>query len=136
MIEIFTDGGARGNPGPAAIGIIIKSDKKVIYKKGEFIGEATNNFAEYTAVAKALKWLIDNVNSQFSLVSCYLDSQLVVQQLSGNWKIKNPILKKLFLEIKNLEQKIKAPVYYQQISRNKNIRADALVNLALDKALH
>ena len=142
-IEVYTDGGARGNPGPAAIGFIIKKEGLIIYRHAEVIGHATNNTAEYTAVLKALTWLENNpqlpitnppagrTDSQFT-ITFYLDSLLVVQQLSGRFKIKNQNLKQLAWQIKRIESELKIKVVYQNIPRVLNKIADNLVNTALN----
>lgn len=134
---VQTDGGSRGNPGPAGIGIYIKDDKKnVLLKKGERIGETTNNVAEYLAVVRALEWFRENV-SQENLENIYfkVDSSLVVNQLNGLFKIKEPHLKELVLKIKILEQEIGGNIYYEYIPRGENSVADSLVNLALDDSI-
>lgn len=134
-IEIFTDGGARGNPGPAAVGFVVKKDGRVIHRHGETIGRATNNVAEYTAVLKAMQWLkINNsiIQSVNNSIIFYLDSKLVVEQLSGRYKIKNPNLKALWCQIKILESNLKVKIIYQNIQRSLNTMADSLVNEALD----
>jgi len=79
-ISIYTDGGSRGNPGNSAIGIIIIDSKKIIYKHGEYIGKATNNKAEYTALIKALKKASELFHEE---VSCFSDSELMIKQLNG-----------------------------------------------------
>lgn len=124
---VHTDGGARGNPGPAAIGVVIQN----IVEFGRRIGEATNNVAEYTAVIEALNYIKSktdkNVDIQF-----FLDSNLVVQQLNGRFKVKDPTLRELLMKIKILEQEIGEGVTYLYVPREKNRRADFLVNQALD----
>ncbi|MEK7496694.1 MAG: ribonuclease HI family protein [Patescibacteria group bacterium] len=128
-IKIFTDGGARGNPGPAGIGFVIQDAiGKIIFEFGKYIGETTNNQAEYKALLmaleKALELKLENVN-------CYLDSELVVKQLKGEYKVKDKDLGILFVKIWNLSQKFKS-ISYTHILREKNKRADWLVNEALD----
>lgn len=136
ILKVFCDGGARGNPGPAGIGFVVKSEQnEIIFKKGIAIGEATNNIAEYQAVIAALNWLIAN-KSHFSCLQFFLDSLLVVQQLKGIYKVKNEKLRLLHFQIKNLETKLAGPVFYQQVPRSKNHEADYLVNTALDNFLN
>lgn len=138
---IFCDGGARGNPGPAAIGFLIKNEKgKILHQEGKFIGRATNNVAEYRAVLAALIWLIRNKNrlvSQYPSISVsfYLDSKLVVSQLNGLYKIKNANLRNLIIEVRVKEGELGAKIDYSYLSREKNKEADALVNEALDRAM-
>lgn len=144
-LNIFTDGGARGNPGPAAVGILVKAETgQVLAKISRKIGVSTNNVAEYNAVVVALEWLIKNqpiiqsTNHQINKnkdqeIHFYLDSTLVVNQLNGLFKIKNGKLQELLFKIKLLEQALVIPVYYQFIPREKNYIADLLVNQALDQ---
>lgn len=135
MIYIYTDGGARGNPGPAAIGVYITDEKgSVIYKHGETIGIATNNVAEYQAVNKALSWLLANkrIFTDHTEIKVFLDSLLLVSQINGLYRVKNNALKELFFALKEKERNIALPVSYFHIPREKNKRADALVNQALD----
>ncbi|MCX7778814.1 MAG: ribonuclease HI family protein [Patescibacteria group bacterium] len=127
---IYTDGGARGNPGPAAIGVVIcHENKKIIKKYSKYIGEATNNQAEYRAVIDALKEA-KKVGAQE--IDFYLDSELLVGQLSRRFKIKNTELGQVFVKIWNLSQAFKK-INFFYIPREKNKEADRLVNLALKK---
>jgi ribonuclease HI len=130
---IYTDGGARGNPGPAGIGAVIwdtEVDKKVV-EISEYIGIATNNQAEYTALLKALQKAkqlgANNIN-------CYLDSELIVKQLNGEYKVKNLELSKIFVKIWNLICDFQSIKFFH-IPREKNKSADALVNQAINKYL-
>lgn len=135
FLKIFADGGARGNPGPAAVGFVIKDEAgKVLTKKGEYLGKATNNVAEYQAVIKALEWLGVNreVISGKEGISFFLDSQLIVNQLNGLFKIKNARLRNLIIQVRQLEGEIGLPVYYQHIRREENKDADFLVNQVLN----
>lgn len=134
---IYTDGGARGNPGPAAIGVVVKGPVE-IKKYGEYIGQATNNEAEYQAVIFALKKLKQLVGKEKTKseaeVEIHLDSELLANQLNGEYKIKEKNLQQLFLEVWNLKQDFKSAVF-KHISREDNRGADKLVNQALDKEL-
>ncbi len=129
---IHTDGGARGNPGPAAIGVEIKTiDNKILGQISQTIGEATNNEAEYLAVIAAYKFLLaNNINSQ--KINLYLDSQLIYHQLQGRYKVKSSHLKKLFVETKTLERQLNCSIKYQLVPREQNREADLLVNRAMD----
>ena len=136
---INCDGGARGNPGSAAVGVVIRimNDElrikiKEIVKFGKYIGEATNNVAEYTAVFEALTYLKTH-SIQSERIDFLLDANLVVQQLSGVFKVKNTTLKDLFLKIRFLENAVSRGVSYIYIPREKNGEADRLVNQALDE---
>ncbi|MBI2590372.1 MAG: ribonuclease HI family protein [Candidatus Blackburnbacteria bacterium] len=131
-LKVFSDGGARGNPGPAASAFVVKDfQDNIIYKSGKTIGNTTNNIAEYTGVKMAMDWLVENNKENFK-INFFLDSQLVVNQLKGLFKIKNENLRKIVLSIKVLENKLKAGVTYQHIPREQNKEADLLVNMALD----
>ena len=138
ILNIFCDGGARGNPGPAAIGFVTKDAAgSVIHQHGASIGIATNNVAEYRAVIAALEWLVKNKSTfHFSLftLNFYLDSALVVNQLNGLFKVKNANLRQLIVQIKILESQLSIPITYTSIPRAQNFQADALVNKALDSA--
>ena len=128
-IVIYTDGGARGNPGPAAIGVIIGGKKY-----GEYVGETTNNVAEYKAIIFALKkanQLLSKKKARETELEVYLDSELVALQLNGSYKIKEENLQKLFVEAWNLRLDFKK-VTFHHIPREKNKGADKLVNEALD----
>ena len=128
---IHTDGGARGNPGPGAIGIVIANEKKEIIKEiGKFIGRSTNNEAEYQAVVEALKTCGEKKNLD---IEFFIDSLLIVNQLNGKFKVKEPRMKKYFNEIKLLEKNFRS-VKYTHIERSKNYAADKIVNEVLDNA--
>lgn len=130
MLNIFCDGGARGNPGPAAYGFVVLENGKVLHEEGEYIGIATNNFAEYTAVIAALKWLTRSYKGED--LNFFLDSQLVVSQLSGLYKVKNAAIRNLVFEVRTLENEF-GQIKYNHVKREQNKEADRLVNLALDK---
>ncbi len=135
VLNIFTDGGARGNPGPAAIGVFIKDgNNKEITKIGKKIGTTTNNVAEYRAVIEALDFVINNKNelSENAKINFFLDSELVCSQIRGLYKIKKPELRDLLFVIREKEAGLKLPISYNQIPREENRQADKLVNLALD----
>ncbi len=127
-MQIFTDGGARGNPGPAAYGFVVKRDDQTIKEGFGRIGIATNNVAEYTAVIEAFKLLESEFKDQD--LDFFVDSQLVVSQLNGKYKVKNTAIRNLVIKVRELEQSFKR-VTYTHIPREKNKQADALVNLAL-----
>ena len=130
-IIIYTDGASRGNPGPASYGFLIKdSQGKIIFEEGEYLGITTNNFAEYSAVLNALEYVFKNFKKNPMEISFYMDSKLVVEQLSGRFKIKSLNLIPLILKIKQLEENLK--VTYQHVRREFNKEADFLANQALD----
>jgi len=129
-LTIYTDGGARGNPGPAGIGAVIYNDnKKILYEISEYIGETTNNQAEYRAVIVAFK-KAKELKAEY--LNFYLDSELVVKQLKREYKVKNADLSPLFLEIYNLSLNFKK-ISYTYIPREMNKIADKLANDAMDK---
>src|SRR3989344_7833055 len=131
--KIYTDVGARGNPGPAAVGVVIEGG--VSKKFGEYIGEATNNVAEYMAVITALKKLKQTIGSEKAgqaKLEFYLDSELLAKQLNGEYKIKEETLQKLFIELWNLKLDF-GEVKFIHVLRGKHKEADKLVNEALDK---
>ena len=134
QISIYCDGGARGNPGPAACAFVVKdSSGKIIHEQGFYLGTATNNQAEYQAVIEALKW-VSALNPQPSTLNFYLDSQLVVNQLKGEYKVKDPGLKIKHLEIKRLISNFKFQISnFVYVPREQNSRADFVVNQTLDK---
>ncbi|MBI4096306.1 MAG: ribonuclease HI family protein [Candidatus Levybacteria bacterium] len=137
IISVFTDGGARGNPGPGAIGVYVEDEgKKMIAGFGQQIGFATNNAAEYMAVIKALDWIIENKKNFFknTKINFFLDSKLVCSQIIGLFKVKNADLRNLLFDVRNREAQINMPIYYRHIPREQNAKADAFVNEALDKA--
>ena len=128
-LSISTDGGSRSNPGPAATGVVIKDESGTIIESyGEYLGEQTNNYAEYMAVISALKKAQELGATEVDLVS---DSKLVVEQLNQNWKVKEPTIQKLFVEAWNEIQKIKK-VTIRHTLRAGNKEADAEVNKVLD----
>lgn len=128
-LKTYTDGGARGNPGPAAAGIVVKNEaNKTLAAFGVYLGHQTNNFAEYTAVIEALKKAKELGATE---VECIMDSLLVVKQMRREYKVKEPTLQKLFLQVYNLSQEFKK-ITYRHVYREDNKEADAEVNKALD----
>lgn len=128
---MYTDGGSRNNPGPAAIGVFIETLQKQF---GHFIGEKTNNEAEYEAVIyglKKLKQIIGKEKAKEIEVEIYLDSEFVAKQMKHEYKVKEKHLQGLFLEVWNLMLDF-GKVTFNHIPREKNITADKLVNEALD----
>jgi ribonuclease HI len=149
---VHTDGGARGNPGPAAVGVVIEEEtsskgqetrnqnnntSQIIAGFGKRIGETTNNVAEYTGVIEALKYLrqeAGNKGQESSVyIEFYLDSTLVVNQLNGLFKVKDMKLRDLLLQVRQLEQEVGGNVSYTSVPREENRQADLFVNKALDK---
>lgn len=133
---IYTDGAARGNPGLAAYGFTVADEQgRLIIKTGRFIGIATNNVAEYSAVLAALSYVKKKFRSRAAMeIAVFADSLLVTKQLSGQYKLKNPHLKLLFMQIKQLEPSL-GRVFYNYIPRSQNKLADLMANLAIDRCL-
>jgi len=132
-VRIYTDGGSRGNPGPSACGAVIKSlttkgEGETIATVSKYLGHTTNNQAEYTAVIIGLE---KAGQLKARVVELYMDSELAVKQLKGQYRVKNPEIAKRFLEVKNLIQSFDR-VTFTHIRREKNTEADALVNDVLD----
>lgn len=135
-LNVFTDGGARGNPGPSAIGVYITDgNNKKISGFGKQIGTSTNNVAEYRAVIEALTWIIENKKDlgKNAKVYFFLDSKLVCSQIIGIFKVKNADLRNLLFDVRQREAQINFPIFYKHIPREQNKNADYFVNAALDK---
>lgn len=131
-LYIYTDAGSRGNPGPAAIGIIILDENKKLLKvHKEYIGKSTNNQAEYQALIKALELASSYTDGE---VFCTLDSELVVRQLNGQYGVRDDTLKGLFNKLKSKEKHF-SKVHYKHVKRENPLiqKADKLVNEALDE---
>ena len=132
---VYTDGGARGNPGPSAIGVVIKNQKGQTLKEyGEYLGETTNNEAEYKAAIlalKKLKALWGKEKAKKAEVQVFADSELLVKQLNGQYKVENKNIQKFFLELWNLKIDFQK-VSFTAVPREKNKEADRLVNEVLD----
>lgn len=136
-IIIHTDGGSRGNPGPAACAFVAEKDGKEIIKASKFLGDQTNNHAEYHGVLLALNWLdsqSDIINQESSILFL-LDSELVVKQINGLYKVKDENLRNLFFEALTLMKKLGGDFIFKHVLREKNKVADQLVNVELDKNL-
>lgn len=129
--DIHTDGGARGNPGPAGIGVVIAENGKTVEAFGRFLGDhLTNNQAEYLAVEVALQRAKELGGTDLRV---YIDSELISSQLRREYKIKNPELGKIFLRVWNLMQDF-VSIKILSIRREENTAADAEVNRAIDAA--
>ena len=129
-LTIYTDGGSRGNPGPAASGVVIKNeDKKTIEEFGEFLEDQTNNFAEYTAIIHALQKARKKGADKIEL---YTDSKLVAKQLNRDWRVKSEDIQSLFVQAWNLIHKFDK-VNINHVKREDNQEADAVVNRVLDQ---
>jgi ribonuclease HI len=134
-IIIYTDGGSRGNPGPSALGVVFCNEKgEVIKKYSEILGEKTNNEAEYQAVIfglKKFKAIFGNKLAKNTEIEIRADSELLVKQLNGQYKILEPNIQQLFISVWNLKFDFKK-IKFKAVSREHNREADRLVNEALD----
>lgn len=127
---IYTDGGSRGNPGPAATGVVIKNAKnKTLASYGEYLGEQTNNYAEYAALISGLKKAKELGATE---VECILDSELITKQMRLEYKVKEPMLQKLFIQAYNAAARFKK-ITYRHTLRAGNKEADNEVNKTLDE---
>lgn len=131
-VHIYTDGGSRGNPGPAAAGAVVKSSGgETLAEVMKYLGETTNNQAEYTAIIIGLEKARELGATQVDL---FLDSELATKQLNGEYRVKDPGIAKRFVEVKNLLHAF-TRVTFTHVRREKNKEADALVNKCLDEHL-
>jgi len=130
-LTVNVDGGARGNPGPAAVGVIVRSGGEVIAEVGEKIGEATNNVAEYKALLKGIELAAEHGAGELELIG---DSELVVRQVEGRYKVKNAGMKELHEEVKRALRDFDS-WSIRHVRRAENADADRLVNEALDGVL-
>jgi ribonuclease HI len=129
---VFTDGAARGNPGPAGCGaVIVDEEGSVIEKHKKFIGKTTNNVAEYNALILGLSEA--KKFKKVTAIRCYADSKLIVEQVNGNFKVKNKVLAELHEKVRNLVMEL-PPVQFFYIPREKNKEADRLANRAIKES--
>lgn len=126
---IYTDGASRGNPGPASYGIFITSENNQKVELKGVLGTQTNNFAEYSAVIEALKWVS---NQKIKSAEIRSDSEFLVKQLNGLYKVKSEVIKPLFLEVKKIISEHKLEIKFTHVRREFNKEADRLANEALD----
>ena len=128
-LQIFTDGAARGNPGPAGIGVVIRNDAKILLEVSDYIGKATNNVAEYMAFIRGLEEAIDMGEKNIEVFS---DSELLVKQINGEDRVKNEGLIPLFHHASSLIKKFKHCRVYHT-AREENKLADKLANRGIDE---
>lgn len=133
-VTIHTDGGSRGNPGHSGFGVVINADQGTLYEKGVYLGIKTNNEAEYAALIHGLTWLKDN-QDRLSLTKAeiLLDSELVVNQLNGRYKVKAPHLFPLYQQCLALIASLSLPITITHVRREFNAAADSLANSAMDR---
>ncbi len=125
--KLFTDGGSRGNPGNSAIAFVLYKDNQLFDIGGKYVGTATNNFAEYNALIEGLKLAKKHTED----LECYLDSELVVKQLKGEYKISSPDIKPLCQKVNDLRKEFKN-ITFTHVPRSENKIADKMVNILLD----
>lgn len=133
ILQTNSDGGARGNPGPGAIGVVVRNEDEILVKYSQMVGSfVTNNIAEYEGIIKALSLA---KKSGATDLTCYLDSELVVKQLTGEYRVKNPKLLQLFLKVQKLQENFEK-IKYVHVRRGDKFQeiADELLNLELEKA--
>lgn len=127
---LYSDGGSRGNPGPAGCGGVIYGEKKAVLGDfHRFLGERTNNYAEYQGVIIGMQTALSLGVTELVV---RMDSKLAIEQLAGRWKVKHPQIRILWQEAKGLEAQFEK-VSYEHVRRELNIRADQLANLAMDR---
>ena len=130
-INIYTDGGSRGNPGPCgAGGVIFGSDGTIISEISKYLGIGTNNYAEYMALILTLE-RVSELGISDSIITVFMDSQLIIKHINGTYKVKHPNMKKLYNEVKELITEFEN-IKFVHIPRNKNTHADSLANKAMD----
>ena len=131
MIYTNSDGGSRGNPGPGAIGVLVRKDESILAMYSEKIGKVTNNVAEYVGLIRALQLASTYTKDE---VTCVVDSELIVKQLLGKYRVKNENLLKLFLKVQKLQENFNK-ISYVHVKRNNEFQkmVDFLLNVEFDK---
>ena len=131
---IYADGGSRGNPGPAGAGAVVMDEKeRVLSEVSKYLGRTTNNVAEYTALIEGLRAAQKAMEAKPLPLEIRMDSELVIRQLSGRYKVKHPGLKPLFAEARTLIEKHFPETSYVHVPRERNTLADRLANDAMDR---
>ena len=134
-INVYTDGGSRGNPGISGYGLVIYDDhQNILFQEAKFLGIKTNNEAEYAGLIGALNWINQNQTQySFSQINFFSDSQLMIRQLQGLYKVKAPNLVPIFRHAQDLIGSIKTPFVFKDVRRDFNQLADELANQAMDR---
>lgn len=131
MVKIYSDGASRGNPGPSAIAFLIVHDGTVLKSYSGFVGKRTNNQAEYEAIISALECASEMDCEE---VTCYLDSQLVVRQLDGQYRVRNPELRNLWFKVQTLKRRFRKISFNHLPRTDRYIQiVDTMANQTLDK---
>lgn len=135
-LKIYIDGGARGNPGPAGFGLVVYDlQNNLVHQSCQFLGIKTNNEAEYSGLINALNWINTNASQlKVARLLFYSDSELVVRQIQGRYKVKAPHLKPLYQTAINLLAQINLPYEFHSVPREQNQLADRLANRAMDQS--
>lgn len=135
QIKIFTDGGSRGNPGHSGYGLVVYDENdNVLFQESKYLGIKTNNEAEYAGLIGALSWITTNQNSQkISKIDFHADSQLMIRQMQGRYKVKAPNLIPIFQQAQKLISLISSPISFTDVRREFNELADSLANQAMDR---
>ena len=134
-LSIYTDGGSRGNPGRSGCGVVIYDDKNnIVFQQSQYLGIKTNNEAEYFGLINALSWLSKN-QSNYSIdkVTIFMDSQLIIRQMQGLYKVKAKNLIQYFANAKDIIRDLSFSISFSHVLRHKNKLADQLANLAMDQ---
>jgi len=131
-LAVYIDGGSRGNPGPSGGGFAVLRAGKLVHKGSQFFGFKTNNQAEYMALKLALLTVHEKFGDGETAVDCFMDSKLVVEQMIGNWKVKNANIKPLFQEARKIADQFKS-FTISHVPREENGLADNLANQAMDR---
>jgi len=134
-VNVYTDGGSRGNPGPSGFGLVIYDDQNnIIYQESTFLGIKTNNEAEYSGIISAIKWVEQNFSKlNIDQVTFFADSQLLIRQLQGVYKVKSPNLVPLFQQAKKTLNQMNLNYQFNDIRREYNQLADELAHQAMDR---
>jgi len=134
-INVYTDGGSRGNPGPSGYGLVIYDDnQKILFQESKYLGIKTNNEAEYSGLIGALNWVNNNQDYlRISQINFHADSQLMIRQMQKKYKVKAPNLIPIFNQAQDLVNLISLPIVFKDIRRDFNQLADQLANEAMDR---
>lgn len=135
QISVYTDGGSRGNPGHSGYGLVIYDEsQQILFKEAKYLGIKTNNEAEYAGLIGALTWIKQNQESKnITQINFHSDSQLMVRQLQGAYKVRAPNLIPIFQNAKEIINSIKSPIVFKDVRREFNKLADELANQAMDR---